>query len=453
MPSVAYDSTHARFIARAIFRGLFLLLGLISGYCHSLYIKRQILRHNGLPPLEAAGWLAGPGMLLQPWRYLHRVPNPGWWLLMVAMPLAAVVADFASSTIRSQDTLAQCPFGTGLVLDLSGNELFHGPPWNGRSTSVAGNAQINSRNNGCSMGIFVKANTAPHFCAADEDMYGTWNCTNVQMDITYPYGTQSEDEVARDLSARNLQYESSSYARTSDSQGLWTHLVVLSSSQADDAKQPFDVRVSVDTALNYTGDQTLQSYQCSMHAPQAEAISSNIPSASTLLDWSKLIQGNLYNGADTPPVTDVEDTLVWLLNSLIMVAGGSNYLLSPPPADHTTQGCITQITYIPPWVIYLALATAASLVLASVVTFYFWCTLRFNPNRAAVEDAPTNLYTWIRHAATESRCRGEGIVKAVSWGALKDYRIVRGNTGGVSLVGPAEEMEPLHRDVGTTFGG
>ncbi|KAK6440437.1 hypothetical protein LTR95_003345 [Oleoguttula sp. CCFEE 5521] len=447
MPSVAYDSTHARFIARAVFRGLFLLLGGFSSYCHSLYIKRRTLRPNGLPPLEAAGWLAGPGMLVQPLRYLRRVPNPGWWLLMVALPIAALVADFASSTIRSQDTLAQCAFGTGLVLDLSGNEFFHIPPWNGRSTSVAGVAQINSRNNGCSMGIFGKANTASHFCAGVDDILGSWSCTNTETDITYPYGTIFEDDVASDLFARNLQYGSPSYARTTNGQGLWTHLIVFSSSQTDDAKQPFDVKISVDTALNYTGDQTMRSYLCRMDAPSAAAIASNIPSDSTLQAWGLLIQGNLYNGADTPPVDDVEDTLVWLLNSLVMVAGGGNYLLASPPADHITQGCIKEITYIPPWVIYLAFVTAASLVLSLIATVYFWCTLRFNPNRAAVEDAPTNLYTWIRHAGTESRARGEGVVKAVSWSALKDYRLVRGNGGGVGLIGPAEEMEPLNRDV------
>jgi hypothetical protein len=52
-------------------------------------------------------------------------------------------------------------------------------------------------------------------------------------------------------------------------------------------------------------------------------IAKSIPSILTLKKWVWLFQGFMYEGYGSAMITDPEVTLAWLLNSMIMVAGGS----------------------------------------------------------------------------------------------------------------------------------
>ena len=62
---------------------------------------------------------------------------------------------------------------------------------------------------------------------------------------------------------------------------------------------------------------------------QVQMIAKSIPSAVTLKKWVWLLQGFMYEGYGSALVTDPEVTLAWLLNSMIMVAGGSGEHFPP----------------------------------------------------------------------------------------------------------------------------
>lgn len=56
---------------------------------------------------------------------------------------------------------------------------------------------------------------------------------------------------------------------------------------------------------------------------QVYEIVKSVPSYNALSDWSLLLQGYMYEGYASYPVTDPEFQLAWLLNTMTMVAGGS----------------------------------------------------------------------------------------------------------------------------------
>jgi hypothetical protein len=79
-------------------------------------------------------------------------------------------------------------------------------------------------------------------------------------------------------------------------------------------------------------------------------------------------QGPMYYGTGTPVVQDPEQELAMLLNTMVMVYGGNNMLLSvPAPNADQTQGCIVSATHIPLVVEALVLIIAALLVILTVL--------------------------------------------------------------------------------------
>jgi hypothetical protein len=71
------------------------------------------------------------------------------------------------------------------VVDFDQERLvFSAPPSNGFPALLSSNAQSISIQNGCDSGIYKKVPGASdlHFCAGDDDIYGTWSCDDLKED-------------------------------------------------------------------------------------------------------------------------------------------------------------------------------------------------------------------------------------------------------------------------------
>ena len=128
-------------------------------------------------------------------------------------------------------------------------------------------------------------------------------------------------------------------AKTTDGYD-WTHLVVWSSSSADNSGDVFDVKAAIDMTAHDKDEKIMHCMQCTLYgngssqnltrcftanlaADQVASIAEHIPSISTLGNWTGLFQGYMYDGYGSAAIDDPESMLAWLLNTIIMVQGGS----------------------------------------------------------------------------------------------------------------------------------
>lgn len=187
----------------------------------------------------------------------------------------------------------------------------------------------------------------------------------------------------------------------------FTHLVALSSSANDGENTPFDIRASIDLTVNEIDTKIMKSFHCTAETSKIDQIMSQIEIVSTLSQWIPVFQGAMYDGSGTNASSDANKIIGQILNSMIMVEGGSNNLLHTPTGD-TSQGCIISRTSLPVAVIVLS-SLAGAVFLATTV---YWLFLEFAIQSAAREDIqaftelpekiPSGLVLWMLQAARES---------------------------------------------------
>ncbi len=193
----------------------------------------------------------------------------------------------------------------------------------------------------------------PSFCANEHDTLGAWQCSPVGNDLTYAYGHWTNITILDDLVSRDLLYGLGfSYASfNTENKYTFGHLVGWSSSSFDGSGAVFNVKASVDTTAGNSDNKVMHSMYCTMNATGlyvecmtkavlmlrvigAEAINAAISSATALGAWTMFFQGYMYNGFDTPIVTNPEETLAWYLNSMIMVGGSSGMFPDAKLGEH-----------------------------------------------------------------------------------------------------------------------
>jgi hypothetical protein len=112
----------------------------------------------------------------------------------------------------------------------------------------------------------------------------------------------------------------------------------------------------------------------------------------------------MYYGTGTPVVQDPEQELAILLNTMVMVQGGNNILLSIPAfnADQT-QGCIVLATNIPLVVEALVLIVAGLLIgmVIFLVSYAVRLWLKDRVMKEATKDLPDTVVAWATLAAKE----------------------------------------------------
>ena len=394
------DSRWVRLILRIYFNVVFIIVGLVGDRCIVYSAKLQILKNKNVEVLRLTSWLKSfdPVMLLL---RTHRLP--AGWLggLMIICVALAFVSDIAVSTlVRAVQISARCPFDTGLISPT--NDPLSVIPVNGSPYIAVLNAQLNSIANGGSMGIYGKVNEDHDFQAQPEDIAGGWVCNDQEQDQIYQLGT-SQVSIVEDLVNKNILFSTQPHSESSGSNKSFTHFVVVTSSQEDGAQQPFDIRASVQQEANSDEQKTMKSYDCSMNAPTLEWVLANASSQAILTEWILTFQGSMYNGTRTNATADAASRLDLVLNSMVMIGAGGNYLLSVAPPG-STQGCLAQGTLIP----------TAMLAIFAIVTFIFVALLLYlivlvvryysfpSSSRSQISTTPNGLVDWIVQAAQAS---------------------------------------------------
>ncbi|RDW63586.1 hypothetical protein BP6252_11131 [Coleophoma cylindrospora] len=366
--------------------------------------KLQLIRTHTAPIHNVLGWTQGYGLLKIPLS-LGRLPaGKLGYMAMLVVFLLSQLSDLITTTLVKQTPIhSRCAFGTGLVVNTTGPELFVAPPVNGIPYIVAHNSQYFSLNNTCDIGIYAKVNTETNFCPTAEDILGTWNCSR-GAETTYPAGT-SIDSIIKSLQSQKLLSSNVSHEFSSASNSSYDHLVMWSSSaKSDTAGTPWSVLAAVQANSGPFDDITILPLSCSLAAPPVQNVVNAMASLKALSLWKLTFQGLMFYGTGTPLVADPEQQLAILLNTMIMVQGGSNALLSTPAPDaDQDQGCVVMATEVPRAVEVLVMITAVLLVTLLMLWLIFASVLsmQHKEGRKMAENLPKDVLGWVAMAATE----------------------------------------------------
>ena len=395
-----YEPQLVRLILRIYFNVAFIVFAIIGNQCVLYSTKLNILRKKSVDVTKMTGWLGSFEPFLTSLS-MHKIPG-GWLggLMMISVALSYISDIAVSALIKPVQVSARCPFTIGLVSPTS--EPFGKVPVNGSPYTLVSNAQLSSLANGGPIGIYPKVNEDRQFQAQTEDIAGTWNCNDLEDDQIYELGT-SQADIIQDLQSRGLLFDTTATYESSTENKSFNHLVILTSSQSDGALQPFDVRASVQLEALYDDTKTMKSFDCSMDAPSMEWVLGNMSSLSTLQEWRLTVQGSMYNGTGTPAAPDCDERLSWILNSMVMIGAGGNYLLSSAPLG-STQGCLAQRAIIPNTV--LAIFSVVTLILILLPLYLFTLLLQYlgypSSERSGLKHTPNGLVDWMDHAAHAS---------------------------------------------------
>jgi hypothetical protein len=166
------------------------------------------------------------------------------------------------------------------------------------------------------------------------DLAGQWNCIDMNEEIEFPAGT-SIMAIAEDLIQRGYLYGpgNQSYGvHAAYENGTFSHLIWLdSSAPLSHSGMSFDIRASIDLTPNAPDPKIMKSFWCTMNGTSVEWVLENINSSATLAQWCLPLQGNIYNEQGSAASIDSRVILGRFLNTLVMVAGGNNYLIGNPP--------------------------------------------------------------------------------------------------------------------------
>lgn len=346
---------------------------------------------------------------------------------MMASAILYLASDFAvTALVQDKVVVSRCPFGTGLVVTQTPENISQVPPQNAAPYWAVTQAQTTSQTNGGLTGIYAKANKDLNFSADETDVFGGWICQANTTVLEYPSDTLPSD-IVNDIVGHGLLYGSSPPNCDSGyGPGGYAHLITWDSSVADLAQMPFNVRASIDLTGGGSDTKVMQSFECRLNGTALDGILSTILSKSTLVSWCAALQGRVYNGRFTPATNDTGSVLEETLNSMVMVAGGNNYLLNTTAANET-QGCLVVRTNIHLVVVILTsldtLIAISMIVYCLILILLVWRskkTKTTNEEKDFVKSVekftPGDVFGWmaqavreghIEHADVEPKCLKE----------------------------------------------
>jgi hypothetical protein len=188
-----------------------------------------------------------------------------------------------------------------------------------------------------------------------------------------------------------------------------------SSIESNDRGNPFNVLVSIDLEADITDTKTMKTFKCTALSNTEEGqtaingILSQMESVTALRDWNPGLEGVLYEGYGSKASTYAKGRLEQYLNTMTMVQGGGNSVLSIP-TDNFIYGCIKAKAEISLGIVVLIIFTAFLLL----VTFLYWIILlliifKHAIFRAAkrksglqnIKPVPDSVIGWMLQAARE----------------------------------------------------
>lgn len=402
---VEYSATDVRLFFRVFFFVVFILISFFGNQCLATRAKLRLIRGRTVPLPLMSSWLGSFDALLA----LKSIRTfPGGWLgfLMIVAYLLNLGTDLTSALIQSVPVHDRCKFGTGLVV--SGASI-NKVPWNGAPYTVVSQAQVTSLLNDGFQGVYKKSNRDLNFSADATDVVGEWQCTRNPTELEYSADV-SVDDIVTSLLQHDLLY-GNPFSVSAGLGNTSSHLVILDSSVGANIDTVFDVRFSVDTTAYGNETKHMQSYQCVLNDTygELEQVQRGINSLVTLNDWAQVFQGAVYDGTGTPASSNTGAILEQILNSMTMIAGGSNYLLDNSQANGT-QGCITRRTHILWELLLLSGLTLMILVFLGLFWVGMGVRLKILSGRARHAEAtwiqkytPTGNFEWMAQAVREYR--------------------------------------------------
>jgi hypothetical protein len=422
------DAGLLRIALRVYFITTLFLLGTIGRQCCKLSAKVDLLQGETVSINRMTGWLQARDVAVVVWK-LRQLPGGVWLgLMMIITSILTLTSDLAVTGLVKPVTLPDlCTFTEGLVLDWStGVETFYAPPPNGYPALIAANAQIYSGqwNSAipspyeCLVGIYRKIpwDGDPAFCGNADDVLGQWECTDVGKDYNFT-PDQTPNDIRNWLYTNGLQYyNNASYTDFVDGLGDTAHLAIWSSSAlSDENLEPFNVMVSVDLTATKKDQKTMKTYLCEVtgQVDKINPILSQMRSVVTLTQWAPGLEGILYMGAGTAISDYAKPNLEQYLNSMTMVQGGSNTILTNYTVDndHRFYGCVMEKSSLNPAIIALALFAGVILM----VTIVYWIVLigfmgkhalfkriKGDGSRKNIKPVPDSTLSWILQAAREA---------------------------------------------------
>lgn len=327
------DSGHVRTILRVYFTVITIFIGFIGNSCCGLRAQLSVVRRQHVALSKMTGWLKGSDLVSFGWK-LKALPG-GWiGLLMTVVTALALISDLAvAGLVKSIQVPSRCEFGTGLIINKANGSMLNPSP-NGAPVFLATQAQMTSANNTGLEGIYRKVNNATNFRADQEDTLGAWTCADQgTLDFDDAYSPKSivdalysKGYLFTDSPGNEVTTTSSSTTFFKET-GNFDHLVLWDSSQVAPSGGTFEVRASIDMASQMNSDIEMWSFRCTMKAPDAEYISSNMASQEVLSAWAPYLQGSVYNGAGTT---------AWLNSGQII---GRKYHLILRSSESVDGGC------------------------------------------------------------------------------------------------------------------
>ena len=408
---VDYDSTLVRLFFRLYFSVVVLATNAVGTRCSKAVVNYRLQQSKEVPLPRMTGWLQSAQVFTATWR-MRSLPGSWLGLMTMLVVLLGLASDFVTTTVASISVQGHCTFGTGLVLGVPpSDQPLAIPPHNGAPYVVAAQAQQFSQVNGGLVGIYKKINRDTSFSANTDDVLGAWECADHGTILKRSFDVPVDELVDAVVNAGNLYGTPdppycNSYMPEPNGGNLTTHLIILDTSAVQFLDDTFAVRVSIDQSASWYDEKVLKSYECHMksdrHLAFLQGIQQSIPSYYMLQNWCGLIQGSMYNGTGTGASGRSGIILEGILNSMMMIAGGQNYLLNTTQ-EHATQGCILKRTLIPWEVIFLA---SLALFLLKILTLSWalivYRTLRLKEIRV-IGDVPHDLLTWMAQPSNDLR--------------------------------------------------
>jgi len=452
---LSVDSGYVRLAFRIYFTVVIALIGFFANMCLSRLSRRSIANGISRPLPAMSGWLSNMNLVYALFK-LRSLPGGLWFgTLMILCSVLSLLSDFAvSGLIQTVNVHGRCSFGTGLIIpySFSSDGWWLIPPFNGAPYLVVANAQITSAANGGLVGVYWKANRDIHFQADDVDLAGSWGCTE-EGDIIYP-ADMTMSEITGDLFQRGYLYHlDAPGCSTHYGNGTFSHFIRLDSSVGNVTGSIFDVRASIDSSPYGPGAKTMKNFRCTMNGTGISWVLEHIKSGATLALWCLGLQANVYNGAGTGANNNSGAALEQYLNSIIMVAGGKDSLLSTPTTEGggPTQGCHQQRTSIPAEILIMfAVVTFALLSVATILLVLFILERQMESVGSNIsQPMPNDLVGWMVQAVQEYRGQA-----GTTGDELRNWAFGRWPTGliGITFIGhrrqrnsgrnvPEEEMQ------------
>lgn len=477
-------------VIRAVFKIYLLIIIIIivvvGNKCLALWVKHKLLRGKTVYVTDTTGWLHGPPLAKAAFD-VRKLPG-GWlgWLMLLVTILDQVGEYGVAITVKAQLRTTTKVFEQGGLMNP--DTLTSSPSASWEAFRWAAAAQTNSYRNANQTnmatkhyGIYRMITNDTHFMATPEDTIGYWSCSsNTTTPLIYDQKWKGSAEevydydIWTDLYVQGKLYDGyqaalatanvSMYDNSSLSYGPATHTTIITASNYSTSSL-FNISAAIDIKdIDDKGSKQMYVFHCILRATDTgrtvESIARTINPYATLTNWIPIMRGAFFPGlfeTESYPIQDLEVTLQYYLNAMIMVSGASETVTTPNTPGYDL-GVVYRATKIPVWILLICVVIFLIAALLTCLCVYLAIAARAAgllhdsrnkdgicvPAREIHENTPIGMLDWMAHAAYESRDVQQipkwnslkGWIVSTTWHAGRRLAIVRGEE--VGQVNPAK---------------